>query len=484
MLLDKLESNALRTGIYLFWLAVFVLTLLASLEYQGQTLVYLLFTIVANTMLYFGFRKNAIFFDTFIGILLWLGFWLKSTVRIAFLEGAFLQPTGSFDGSASSFDQVLVISSCGLAGFVAASLFREKFIFRYPERDNVISLQGLFNFYQKWRFWVLAAFAFLFIITACTNVWFGIYQRGEVPRTVLPYGLSGIYAWLLQFGFASVSATILYFEFVLKKGTSLTVPILAMLETFLSSVSLLSRGMILNGGALFYGALKSLRTYSLKSSIRFLMVVLILFGSLFVSSVFLVNHLRASDGPVALDVGEIAENNSLTKLSDLVLDRWVGIEGVMAVFSYSGGLGWDLWNTAWSEPFDVHQTSFFDQNMITSPYRNMDTSKYHYVSLPGIVAFCFYPGSYPFLFASVFLVGLLAALIEISAYKLGGRNVILCALIAQVVAYRLMSFGYVPAQSYKLFGTIYLNLILIYAANWVLQYFGTKQVTQENSGTE
>jgi len=45
---------------------------------------------------------------------------------------------------------------------------------------------------------------------------------------------------------------------------------------------------------------------------------------------------------------------------------------------------------------------------------------------------------------------------------------ILCALIAQVVAFRYASFGYVPAQSYLLFGSIFLNVILLYLADKIL----------------
>ncbi|WP_227819328.1 hypothetical protein [Mariprofundus micogutta] len=449
--------------------SICALSIKAFLQYSGQGYVYILFTIVSNLLLYFGFRKKAIFFDTFIGLLLWLGFWLKSSVRIAFLDGVFRQPTGMFDGSPAAFDQALLISACGLSGFLLASIIRERFIFNYPDKMNAVSMRGLFAFYQMYRNYILTAFVCVVVLVAVSNVFFGIYQRGEVPRTVLPFGLSGIYTWLLLFGLASVSALMLHFEFALKKSTSLLIAMLALLETFLSNVSMLSRGMILNGGALFYGALRSLRIYSTTSNIRTLLIVAAIFGILFVSSVFVVNHLRAGQEIANITVDKVVENNSSNKLADLILDRWVGIEGVMAVAS-SSSMGWDLWGTAWDEKFDVNQTSFFDKELITSPYRNMDTSKHHYVSLPGIIAFCFYPGSYLFLFISIVLAGLFAAFVELSAYKMGGRNVILCALIAQVIAYRYMSFGYVPARSYMLFGTIYLNLVIIFVAEKIAQY--------------
>jgi len=145
----------------------------------------------------------------------------------------------------------------------------------------------------------------------------------------------------------------------------------------------------------------------------------------------------------------------------LFLDRWVGMEGIMAVSSYPAQ-GWDLWNNAWKETYSDNRTSFYDTNLITSPYRHTDTTKYHYISLPGIVAFCFYPGSFTFLFGCMFMVGVVTAAIEISVFRLGGKNIVLCALLAQVVVSRYAHFGYVPAQSYLLFGALYLNLLIIY----------------------
>jgi len=42
---------------------------------------------------------------------------------------------------------------------------------------------------------------------------------------------------------------------------------------------------------------------------------------------------------------------------------------------------------------------------------------------------------------------------------------VLSALIGQVIAYRYTSFGYVPMQSYKLFGTIVLTLLILCIAD-------------------
>lgn len=440
---------------YVFYALIFVLSVLALLEYPGRGYVYVLFAIISNALLYFGFRKNAIFFDTFIGIFFWLGFWLKLTFRVAFLDGQFHEPVGSFDGSGAAFDRALLAATCGLLGLLVASFIREKYIFTYPAKLNEVAQEGLFKFYQHHRKVVLSGFVVLFVAVAATNFYFGIYQRGAVPRTILPYGLGGIYSWLLLFGLASVSALILNMEFTLHRKTSYPAVIISLMESFFSNVSLLSRGMILNTGGLAYGVLRSLKINGITTSLRFWVVSFLIFLLLFGGSVLVVNHLRLDEARGM----RLAASMHDTKA--LFLDRWVGIEGVMAVSSYPGQ-GWELWNEAWKETYSNHSTSFYDMNLITSPYQRVDSTKHHYISLPGIVAFCFYPGSFTFLFGCMFIVGVIAAAIEISVFRLGGKNIILCALLVQVLASRYAHFGYVPVQSYLLFGALYLNLLIIY----------------------
>ncbi len=477
------SNNISKIVLLVFGGAAAVLAVFAWMMYPGHGAVYVIFTMIANLLLYFGFRKNAIFFDTFIGIFFWLGFWLKLTVRVAFFDGFFNEPVGYFDGSGGAFDKALLVSSCGMLGLLAASFLREKLSCNYPLKIEGITHQGLFSFYQNHRKIVLAGFVFLFFITAATNSYFGIYQRGEITRTTLPFGMNGVYKWLLLFGLASFSALILRFEFEIKKKTSFLVMFLSLLESFVSNLSLLSRGMILNSGSLIYGVFTSRRFHSIKSNLQFFAVTLFVLASLMAASVFYANYLRACDQLEASGQSSyqsyrknlgIITNITLT----LFVDRWVGMEGVMAVSSYPD-LGWDLSKTAWKETYNENETSFFDNTFIASPYINTDKTKFHYISLPGIVAFLFYPGSFLFLFVCMFILGVIAAIIEYFVFRLGGENVILCSLIAQVVAFRYLSFGYVPMQSYLLFGSIILNLFIIYFADKMLLMLYSKDFRKD-----
>lgn len=457
----KERTRIISFGIYLVWAAIFILGFHTLFKYPGQAYIYILFSVVANTLLYFGFRKNAFFFDTFIGIFFWLGFWLKLTLRVGFMDSLINQGVSYFDGSGAAFDRALLVSTCGMAGLLMASYIRERWIFNYPQEIQGIDQPGLYNFYSNHRKSILVMFVVLFISVAVSNAYFGIYQRGEIPRTALPLGLSGVYTWLLSFGLASVAAIIIKYEFTRHQKTSYLGVILSLLENFASNVSLLSRGMLLNSSALFFGIFRSVKTYSLASGWRFLIISSFAFIVFFVTSVQFVNHLRSS---MYLDTDDAHDVRSMKAPTPLFIDRWVGIEGVTAVSSYPE-LGWSLWHEAWKERFSFNKTSFYDMNLIVSSYKNTDMTKHHFISLPGIIAFFYYPGSYLFLFGCMIALGSFAAAIEFAVFKFGGRNMILCALFAQVVAFRFASFGYVPSQSYLLFGTIFLNLALIYLAD-------------------
>ena len=94
----------------------------------------------------------------------------------------------------------------------------------------------------------------------------------------------------------------------------------------------------------------------------------------------------------------------------------------------------------------------------------------HFISIPGILAFFYYPGSYWFLFAAMLILGAVGAGFEIATYKWAGSNVILCSLIAFVVVFRYMHFGYVPVRSYLLFGAVAMNIILIHFLNRILAH--------------
>jgi len=461
--------------ILIFLFVIFFANVVALQYYGGNGFILTLFTITSNVLLYFGFRKNAIFFDMFIGVFLWLGFWLKTIIRITFLDSRFSEGLSSFIISPSAFDKVLLISSIAFITLIITSLIREKYIYIYNNQSNNRE-DGLFAFYKYHRKSILIFYITLFVFVALSNAYFGIYQRGEITQTVLPFGLNGIYKWLLLFGISSFAALILNYEFKLYQKTTLFVPILTLIEACITNVSLLSRGMILNTSALGFGIIKDVQVHNPKTSKSFWIIISIVFVGLFISSVIVVNSIRANINNTNNNYTATTVNRSINDIKIVFLDRWVGIEGMIAV-STSDKKGWKLFQKAINEKYDEKKTSFYDLNLINSPYINTDMTIHHYISLPGFIAFFYYANSIVFLMIVLIILSIFACLLELMAYKLSNNNLILASLIAQVVAYRYAHFGYVPAQSYLLFGAIILNIFIIYGLNKVLflYYEGKKK---------
>ena len=133
-----------------------ILILIISLFYLGfqnflgNKLNYISFSIISNFLIFFAFRKNALFFETFFSLFLWLGFWFKFTVIISLTDGLFREGVGLFNYSPYSFNKTLLISQIGILAFILAGYFREFFLFNYPKKiDLKFSKYNFFKFGKK-----------------------------------------------------------------------------------------------------------------------------------------------------------------------------------------------------------------------------------------------------------------------------------------------------------------------------------------------
>ena len=76
---NKFLLNALRNILYAL---IIIFIVLGLFKYDGNKLIYLLFSIVSNYLLFFAFRKKKIFFETFFSILIWLGFCFNLLMKV------------------------------------------------------------------------------------------------------------------------------------------------------------------------------------------------------------------------------------------------------------------------------------------------------------------------------------------------------------------------------------------------------------------
>ncbi len=460
-----LAINTKNKGIYCIWITLWLLVLTLTgygyINYIGNKLVYIFFSLVFHVFLYTGFSTRSTFFDAFISIFLWLGFWLKLTIKISLYARSFPEPIGLFNGSPTSFDNGLLVAITGISGLLASRLIRANFFVYKKEPNNINPI--LIDLYTKKKPLIILLFTATILFISYTNAAYSIYQKGTITQADTPIILQGIYKWLLLFGLSSFSATLLNIELRSKNNISTLAIFISLLETCLTNISLLSRGMILNSSSLLYGIMVSYNIERKNQNIQLIIRSALFFIVLFTTSLQAVNIIRQNqfnDNKTNIN-SMISSTNYVTQ--QMFTDRWIGIEGVLAVSSHPD-LGWKLWSKAINEKYNENNISFYDKNIIKdSPYLKTDTSKHHFVTLPGIVAFLYYPGSLSFLFIAMFFIGTIAYIFEYITYTLTSKNLIITSLISQVIAYRLSNFGYAPSQTYMIFGAILLNITIIYA---------------------
>ena len=80
------------------------------------------------------------------------------------------------------------------------------------------------------------------------------------------------------------------------------------------------------------------------------------------------------------------------------------------------------------------------------------------ITTPGIVAFLYYTGSKVFVTSVIFLITISIFFLR-DIFLSCLTTIFLCSLLSQVLAYRLIHFGYMPQNTYLLLSSILITLI-------------------------
>ena len=462
----------------LFLLSIISLFLKAFFLYEGNKIYYFLFSFISFYLIFFSFRKKSFFYESFLGVFLFLGFWFKFSFISAF-NLSYGEGINIVNGiiTSQNFDDSLVISIVGFLGFILFGHLREIYL-NYPKEINTLDFYPL---YSKYRNIIIFTFVCLIILIPFLNFYFKIYQRGLIGESY-NFLISGIIKTSLLYFLALISAVILFLDLTTYKKIFISIILLILLESFLSSVSMLSRGMIFNSLALFFGVYKISNKMNINLGVSFFLKILVILFICFFVSVSLVNSLRtfyfqgknlsnnksiiinksnkiSSQKEATNQKDEYNEKKNIfysSKVMNLIIYRWVGIESLLIISKNSKKLNFSFFKRSLGESFDANAPSFYEQEFNLKPNSNFKRINKNLKgnTLPGFIAFLFFPGSYTFLFFSVFLFCLIATIIEFLTFKSFGQNLIASSLIAMTIAYRYIHFGYLPKQSYLLFGSI------------------------------
>ena len=463
-----------KITIFIFSLPIFFWNLFI---YENSILIYIIFTIITFFYLNHSLEKKSSYYSLFISVFLYLGFWFKFSIN-NILQNQYIERVGSFDFLPKNIDQVIFVSCIGILGFMLPSLlyssYYKFFNFKSVKKMEFKNIEKFYFNNKKKIILILFIILFFFVFT---NLIYNIYQKGDISytgNTLIKY----FYGWLLQFGLASFFVFIIFFE---KNNKRIWIYILfAMIESFFSGISLLSRNLIFLHFYLFIGIEKLFKKLN-----KDLFLLCIFSFLLFIVSNLIIYKERLDRGEAKasynleikkkIDKQEkntaksyikyISKTNPLDYyLFEIVINRFVGIDGVMAVNAKQNKNFSDYFESFKHSDVKKKYLSFYDREYLhiykkEKLYNEFNNLNYQFS--PGFIAHAYMSGSIVFVFLICFFTSLIILSLERFLKKVIS-NSIFVSLIMFFISYRIIHFGYDPLNSYKLLLALTLNIILYY----------------------
>lgn len=486
---DVLRKHAITIVLALAWASLFVSGLQ---HYAGSKTLFTLFSLVSLALLLSGLYHTASFGYLFLSIFLWLGFWFKLTANFLLLGFVpFGEPVGNFNGSGDAWDLVLCVALAASLGLIFGGAICRAFRLQpYAQTEWARAP----SWYPSVRKWLWPGIIVATIAGAVFNTIYGIHQVGVAPQTIFPWPTNALLAWFLNIGAALMIAVLVCWDVVLRKNIGL--PVYAILgEAFITTVSIISRASfpfhVIPQVFALYQRKDITQKYSRKQLLFFVAALLLLFFTSIAAVSFLRDFQyaasRATPVPEPISVVTHTSNNASTLpaepakqsgkavssfrwilIHQLVVNRWIGIEGVMAISSYDGKNNALLWKML-TEKRQIGKVTAY-QEVSKSGYQTPD-AKFQFGSMPGMSGFLYYSGSLWVVFAGMVGIAVLVFLSERLIFWLTS-NPIICSLYGMILANTVVQFGMTPRQDVPQ----YLMIYLLIAGIWLIQ---TRGVTNE-----
>ncbi len=264
-------------------------------NFPGKKILYINLFVICNLYIFYSFNFSKLFLDKTLSIFLWLGFFYKLSIMLI-TDSRLAEGAGSFKYQPNQYDELLIFSIIGIAGFFISSIFFNKIIvkiFKLQPNLSEEKYEILKNFYDKKKKLIYILFFFLIIFITFINYNFGFYQKGLLPKAEINLYLGYIIKWMLLFGLTSISCLLIDYEIRTSNKIGSIVIFLFFTELLLTNLSLLSRSLIFTGSAVLFSVYinyeNSLKKKTLYNSLIFNTILLLIIFSI---SIFPINKIR------------------------------------------------------------------------------------------------------------------------------------------------------------------------------------------------
>ena len=445
-----------------------LLSIPALAYYPGSLWLAVLFCVVSGGLVPLVIVIGRSPFRQVIGIFLALGFWAKFVAHFA-IGARLVEPLGRFPFTPAAWDTALLFATAGLAGVWAALLATSRL---GPVAPRVSAAPGALAAPEapaspaarapsrriagpadRRMLMLLAVSAAVALIVFALNYRFAILRIGFVPFVTLPRAIYMPIAFAVTWGVLLWALGLAWW--LIERGLLPPKAIMhiAAFEGSAAALSIGSRGQMLlhliaGALALWHGW----RWHGWRLSRRDWIEMTAVLVPLFVATLLLVSVARAVDFSKALTASvpvtkyvpqtprQAVVTSVPTQLRQLVVLRWVGLDGVLATAGARQYLGLPLLQRALVESPAAGVDALF-QRMSGAGRIYARSDKVVFLTIPGPVAFASFGGS-P-LWSFFILLGLIGCgtLLEYGAGRVTG-NPAIAAVIGVALAYLLVQLNF------------------------------------------
>jgi hypothetical protein len=360
------------------------------------------------------------------------------------------------------FSELFNISSISIITiFLTFYIFNNCIVYS-NKKHNEYKLESIKKLFSNHKLKLYLAFLVIVVLFISLNFFFSIAVRGKKYQE-FDIGVS-IFKTFLFFGFYFIVC--IFLEFEDKKKNVNFILFFNIIIGFLISISIYSRAMITDQLVIFFSVINKIKNLFFKI-IFFLTIIFF-----FICSTFIVNHMRATKWDIQAfktnnDTQGLKKNVSqLHQFTSLIVNRWVGIDGLSNVVNYKEKnliFYLDALKEKKESGISFYESKFF--------LKIKEAKNYSSSLLPGFIAFSYYSGSILILIITLIFFVVTAVFIERIINYLSMNSLVITNYLVFLIVWRIIHFGSYPVNTVSYFLLIIFFVFCIFFSNKLLHKY-------------
>ena len=465
------KNNYVFIFINLLLLFNLVIFFISTFFVQYALKEFLFFGIISISYFYYSCLKFQYYTELYLSIFIYLGFFFKSTFTfifslsnkvILFAESAPFSGVVTDEILNKHFSELFNISSISIITiFLTFYIFNNCIVYS-NKKHNEYKLESIKKLFSNHKLKLYLAFLAIVVLFISLNFFFSIAVRGKKYQE-FDIGVS-IFKTFLFFGFYFIVC--IFLEFEDKKKNVNFILFFNIIIGFLISISIYSRAMITDQLVIFFSVINKIKNLFFKI-IFFLTIIFF-----FICSTFIVNHMRATKWDIQAfktnnDTQGLKKNMSkLHEFTSLIVNRWVGIDGLSNVVNYKEKnliFYLDALKEKKKSGITFYESKFF--------LKIKEAENYSSSLLPGFIAFSYYSGSILILIITLIFFVVTTVFIERIINYLSMNSLVITNYLAFLIVWRIIHFGSYPVNTVSYFLLIIFFVFCIFFSNKLLHKY-------------